>query len=267
MWFEAAHVDEEGLVIPGSPGRKCASARLTADALVLEKATAKAALTWDEYPSNWYIASFPRGPTRLWTRSFSDQISTYPAVGAAIYTRNSCAERVTPVLIAVAISRFRLPKVDPVKHVFERGPVIPLHKPRSNISNIYRHDATFGFLCRLLHERRDLRPGLADHRRCEQLRRDILSKPMNPIPPHFGMRTTSIEIRNAIKGLNLIHHFGGRPIPGEELMDIETAVPLVMGTLAASMSGNHHIGENEVREVLENDYYSVDPWPFAALFI
>jgi hypothetical protein len=265
MWFQAAHVDGGGLVIPGSPVRKCATARLTADGVILEKDAATATLTWDEYSSDWYIASFPRGPVRLWTRSFSDQITVYPAFGAAIFTRHSSAERVTPVIVALAAARLRLPVVDPFKHAFDRGPVVPLHKPRMNLSGRYRYDATVGFLCRLLHDRPDLRAGLADASRCEQLRHDILANPMNPIPPHFGMRTRSIEIRNAMKALRLIHHFGGRPIPGEGLIAIDAAVKSVMETMAASTSGSHRADEHAVREVLEADYYSVDPWPFAAL--
>lgn len=267
MWFQAARVDKTGLLIPGSPGRRCASARLTADGLVLEKAAVSAVLTWDEFSSDWYIASYPRGPGRLWRRSFSKQITTYPAVGSAVYTRRDCAERVTPVLIVLAGTRLHLRAVDPLKHAFERGPVVPLHKPRVNLSNPYRHDATIGFLCRLLHDRPAFRSGLGDHARCEQLRRDILANPMYPVPSHFGLRTKSIEIRNAMRSLRLVHQFGGRPIPGDDLIEPSTAVNSVIEAVALSFGATHRVSEHEVREVLEEDYYSVKPWPFAALCI
>ena len=146
------------------------------------------------------------------------------------------------------------------------GPVVPLHKPRAYLFGRYRYDTTVGFLCRLLHTRPDIRQGLGVPARCERLRADILRNPLGPVVDRLGVSSRSIEIHHAVRATGMTHRLGGRPVPGDSLPEEDVAIETVLGWLSHSHSEQAKtVPEEEVREVLRSDYYSIAPWPFAAL--
>jgi hypothetical protein len=263
MWFEHSLVDTEGLLIPGSPRRLCADLRFAPEGLVVLVGDVRGSLSWERYPGDWFVSSYPQGPAGLLPPANSSGLYI-PYLGAAVYVRNLGSEIVSPVLAALATARRHLAFGDPLKRAFKRGPVVPLHKPRSNQPAVYHFDSMVGVLCLLLHQRPELRPGLADERRSEQLRVDILNNGMATMYPHLGMRTKSIEIRKAVRACGLVHRLAGRPVPGESILDEQAAVEQVMKRLGPK-AGSPGFLERDVLEILQSDYYSVQPWPFGAL--
>jgi hypothetical protein len=264
MWFERSYVSDRGLVIPGSPKRRCATSLLTVEGLVVQKSDVEAVLSWDTFSSDWFLASFP---TTQWNQTAASAPNPrHPVIGAAAYTSHAATEAVIPVLLAIAVGRRPLPIGDPLKHVFKLGPVVPLHKPRPYLFGHYRCDTTVGYLCHLLHTRPDLRSRLGVAARCERLRSDVLRSPLAPVVDHLGVRSRSIEIRNAVRAAGMTHPLGGRPVAGEALPDEDVAIDTVMRWLSRSHSEQaKNVRLEEVRDVLRSDYYSVKPWPFAAL--
>jgi hypothetical protein len=263
MWFESSLIDSEGLLVPGSPRRRCADIRLAPEGLVVCVGDVRCSLSWDQYPHDWFMDSYPEGPTRLLPPPGSSGLHI-PYTGAALYARNSCTEMVSPVLVAMAMARRRLPFGDPLKHAFKRGPVLPLYKPRSLQPALYRYNSMVGILCLVLHQRPDLRTRLAERTRCQHLRDDILNNAMAPLYPHMGVRTKSIEIRNAARACGFVHSLGGRPLPGESTPDKQADIEKVMKRLGTRARSSGFL-ESDVREILHSDYYSVQPWPFGAL--
>jgi hypothetical protein len=264
MWFERSYASDRGLVVPGSSKRRCATSLLTVQGLVVQKNGVEALLDWDSFSRDWFLASFPGIE---WTQSaVSAPNPRYPVIGAAAYTSGSATPAVNPVLIAIAFGRRPLPIGDPLKHAFKWGPVVPLHKPRAYLFGRYRYDTTVGFLCRLLHSRPDIRQGLGVPARCERLRADILRNPLGPVVDHLGVRSRSIEIHNAVRATRMTHGLGGRPVPGDPHPEEDAAVDTVTRWLSHSHSDRAKtVREEEVREVLRSDYYSIAPWPFGAL--
>lgn len=264
MWFERAYASQRGLVIPGSSKRRCATALLTTDGLVVQKSGVEAMLDWDAFSHDWFLASFP---ATQWTQSTaSAPHPRHPVIGVAAYAYPVVTGAITPVLIALAASRRRLPIGDPLTHAFKLGPVVPLHKPGVYLFGRHRYDTTFGFLCQLLHGRPEFRQGLDVPDRCERLRADILRNPVGPVTDHLGLRSRSIEIHNAVRSAGMLHRLGGRPIPGDPLPEEDAAVETVMHWLSHSHSDQAKtIRREEVRDLLRSDYYAIDPWPFGAL--
>jgi hypothetical protein len=264
VWFEHSYASQRGLVIPGRPQRRCATALLTMEGLVVEKNGVEALLNWDTFAHDWFLASFP---ATQWTQSaVSAPNPRHPVAGTAAYTYGVTTEAILPVLMALAAARRPLPIGDPFKHVFKWGPVVPLHKPRSFLAGRSRYDTTLGFLCQVLHARPDFRQALGVPSQCEDLRTDILRSPMGPLTDHLSIRSRSIEIHNAVRSAGMTHRLGGRPVPGDPLPEEDAAVETVMRWLSGSHSDQAKIvREQEVRDVLRSDYYSIDPWPFAAL--
>ena len=264
MWFERSYASDRGLVIPGSSKRRCATSLLTAEGLIVQKGNVEALLSWDTLSRDWFLASFSAVE---WTQSsMSAPNPRYPVIGVAAYTFGSATQAVNPVLIAIAVGRRPLPIGDPLKHAFKWGPVVSLHKPRAYLFGRYRYDTTLGFLCRLLHTRPDIRQGLGVPARCERLRTDILQNPVGPVDSHLGIRSRTIEVHHAVRATGLTHRLGGRPVPGDLLPEEDVAVDTVMGWLSHNRSQQAKtVREEEAREVLRSDYYSIAPWPFAAL--
>src|SRR5580692_9706061 len=114
MWFEHSQVDSEGLLIPGSPRRLCADLRFAPEGLLVCVGDVHGALSWDRYPQEWFVSSYPQGTPGLLPPPDSSGLYI-PYVGAAVYTHNSGSEIVSPVLAALAIARRRLPFGDPLK--------------------------------------------------------------------------------------------------------------------------------------------------------
>jgi hypothetical protein len=264
VWFERSYASDLGLVIPGSSKRRCATALLTMEGLVVQKNAAEALLSWDSFARDWFLASLPAKP---WTQTgVSAPSPRHPVVGTAAYTYGEASDAITPVLLALAVTRRLLPTGDPFAHVFKWGPVVPLHNPRPYVFGRSHCDTTVGFLCQLLHARPDFRQGLGVPARCERLRTDILRQPVGPVADHLTLRSRSMEIHNAVRSAGMTHRLGGRPIPGDPLPAEEDAVETVMHWLSGSYSDQAKtVREAEVRHVLRSDYYSIDPWPFAAL--
>jgi hypothetical protein len=264
VWFQRSYASERGLVIPGFSKRRCATALLTVEGLVVQKNAAEALLNWDSFSRDWFLASFP---AKQWTQAgVSAPSPRHPVVGTAAYTYGVATDAITPVLLAVAVTRRLLPAGDPFTHAFKWGPVVPLHKPRPYVFGRSHYDTTVGFLCQLLHGRPDFRQGLGVPARCERLRADILGHPVGPVADHLSLRSKSIEVHNAVRSAGMTHRLGGRPIPGDPLPPEDEAVETVMRWLSGSHSEQAKtVRQEEVCDVLRSDYYSVEPWPFAAL--
>ena len=69
-----------------------------------------------------------------------------------------------------------------------------------------------------------------------------------------------------MRGANIVHPLGGRPVPGDVLIDRDEAVSNIVDRLAATpYSRGPRVVSKHVGEVLDAEYFNIEPWPFAAL--
>jgi hypothetical protein len=69
-----------------------------------------------------------------------------------------------------------------------------------------------------------------------------------------------------MRGANIVHPLGGRPIPGDVLMDRDGAVSKIVDRLATGPYSNGvKVTTKHVEEILDVEYFNIEHWPFAAL--
>jgi hypothetical protein len=264
VWLDSAYGSEEGLVIPGVPTRYAADLRLSADAVHLAKAGYDVALPWAETGGSWHLGSYVRGRKTL-DRPGVPSIPSGGIINAGLYVRGDHLDQVVPIFLALKAARRRLPFADPFKRGIGVSYVVPLYA-RRNDTLISKDAWSIWNLCLLLARRAELQSRLQDPIRMQNLVRDLRHHRLAVVRSHLGVRTESVEIRTAMRGANIIHPLGGRPVPGDDLIDRDEAVSKIVDRLAATpyargpKAVSKHIGE-----VLDAEYFNIEPWPFAAV--
>jgi hypothetical protein len=264
LWLDSAYGSEKGLVIPGTPQRYAADLRLSVDAVHVEKAGYDVALPWVETGKLWHLGSYVRGKGTV-DRPGIPSIPAGGIINAGLYTRGDYPDRMAPIFLSLKAARRRLPFTDPFKGGIGVSYVVPLYA-RRNDTLISKDAWSIWNLCLLLAKRPQLQLRLGDPIRMQKLLRDLREHRLPVVHGHLGVRTESVEIRTAMKGASIVHPLGGRPVPGDVLVDRDEAVSKIVARLATTpYSRGPKVVTKHVEEVLDAEYFNVEPWPFAAL--
>ncbi len=265
MWLDSAYGSDRGLVIPGTPPRYAADLRLSVDGVHVEKVGINVALRWTDTGTLWHLGSYVR---RRNTVTGVRSVPSTPSGGiinAGLYARGDYVNRMVPIFIALTAGRRRLPFTDPLKRGIGSSNVVPLYA-RRNDSLISKDGWAIWNLCVLLAQRPELQLRLGEPTRTETLVRDLTRHQLPVMRQHLGVRTESIEIRTAMRGANIVHPLGGRPVPGDVLMDRDEAVSKIGARMAAGpYSRGVKVTTKHVEEILDAEYFNVEHWPFGAL--
>jgi hypothetical protein len=265
LWLDSAYGSDEGLVIPGTPPRYAADLRLSVDGVHVGKAGVDVALPWTATGTLWHLGSYVRGRNTV-TRDRS--VPSTPSGGiinAGLSIRGDYVNRMVPIFIALKGGRRRLRFADPLKRGIGSSNVVPLYA-RRNDTLISRDAWSIWNLCLLLAQRPELQVRLGERTRTENLLRDLKRHQLPVMRGHLGVRTESIEIRTAMKGAHIVHQLGGRPVPGDMLMDRDEAVAEVVARIATRpYSKGVEVTTKHVEEILDADYFNVEQWPFVSL--
>jgi hypothetical protein len=264
LWLDSAHGSEKGLVIPGNPPRYAADLRLSVDGVHVEKAGIDVALPWTETGGSWHLGSYVRGRKTV-DRVGVPSTPSGGIVNAGLYARGDHVNRLVPIFFALKAGRRRLPFTDPFKRGFGQSYVVPLYA-RRNDTSISEDAWSIWNLCLLLAKRTELQPRLGDPIRMKNLLRDLRQHRLPVVRVHLGIRTESVEIRTAMRGANIVHPLGGRPVPGDVLVDREEAVSKIVTRMATiPYSRGAKTASKHVKEILDAEYFDIEPWPFAGL--
>jgi hypothetical protein len=69
-----------------------------------------------------------------------------------------------------------------------------------------------------------------------------------------------------MKGANIVHSLGGRPVPGDVLVNRDEAVSKIVARISTGpYSKGAKVSSKHVEEILDAEYFEIEPWPFAAL--
>jgi hypothetical protein len=263
LWLDLAYGSEKGLVIPGTPPRYAADLCLSVDGVNVEIAGIDVALPWSAAGTSWHLGSYARG-----TQSVTRSVPSTPSDGiinAGLYTRGDYVNRMVPIFIALRSARRRLPFTDPLKGGIGSSNVVPLYA-RRNGTLISKDAWSIWNLCVLLAKRPELQPRLRDLTRIENLLGDLKRHQLPVVRQHLGVRTEAIEIRTAMRGANIVHSLGGRPVPGDVLMDRNEAVSKIVDRIATGpYSKGVTVTAKHVEEILDAEYFNIEPWPFSAV--
>jgi hypothetical protein len=265
LWLDSAYGSDKGVVIPGSPRRFAADLRISVDGVHVEKSGFDVALSWSETGTLWHLGSYVRG------RNTADQDRSVPStpsggiINAGLYTRGDYVNRMVPIFVALKAGQRRLPFTDPLKRGIGSSTVVPLYA-RRNKALISKDAWSIWNLCVLLAQRPELQLRLNEPTRSENLLRDLKRHQMPVVRQHLGVRAESIQIRTAMRGAHILHPLGGRPVPGDVLMDRDEAVSKIVARMAtAPYSKGVKVTTRHVEEVLDAEYFNIEHWPFAAL--
>ena len=170
-----------------------------------------------------------------------------------------------PIFVALKAGRRRLPFTDPFKRGIGASYVVPLYA-RRNDTLISKDAWSIWNLCLLLARRPELQLRLGEPIRMETLLRDLKQHQLPVVRAHLGVRTESVEIRTAMRGANIIHPLGGRPVPGDVLVDRNEAISKIVARMTTiPYSKGAKVSSKHVEEILDAEYFNIEHWPFAAL--
>lgn len=141
--------------------------------------------------------------------------------------------------------------------------VVPLYARRN--ATLSRDAWTIWNLCLLLAQRPELQLRLGEPIRVEKLLSDLTQHRLPVVSPHLGVRTESVEIRNAMRGANIVHPLGGRPVPGDVLIDRDEAVARIVDRISTISHSEAGGSSKHVKEICDAEYFDVEPWPFEAI--
>jgi hypothetical protein len=264
LWLDSASTSDKGLVIRGTPPRHAADFRLAVDGVHVERAGVDVALPWTETGMSWHLGSYVRRRKTV-DRAGIPSTPSGGIINAGLYVRGHHVDRMVPIFLALTAARRRLPRGDPFKGGIGVSHVVPLYA-RRNDTVISKDAWSIWNLCLLLSQRPELQVRLGDPTRSENLLRDLTQHRLRVVAPHVGVRTESMEIRRAMRGAGIVHSLGGRPVPGDVLVDRDEAISKIVARLATlpdSRSGK--AVSKHVEDLLDTEYFDVEPWPFAAL--
>jgi len=265
LWLDSAYGSDKGLVIPGIPARYAADLRLSVDGVHVEKVGIEVVLPWAATGTSWHLGSYVRGRSTVTQDRSAPSVPSGGIINAGLYARGGYVNRLVPIFLALRGGRRRLPFTDPLKRGIGTSTVVPLYA-RRNGTLISKDAWSIWNLCVLLTQRPELQPRLGESTRMENLLRDLKRNRLPVVRQHLGVRTEAIEIRRAMRGANVVHALGGRPIPGDALMDRDEAVSRIVARLAtAPYSKEFTVTTKHVEEILDTEYFNIEPWPFLAV--
>jgi hypothetical protein len=186
-------------------------------------------------------------------------------VNAGLYARGDYAKQMVPIFVALKAGHRRLPFTDPFKGGIGASYVVPLYARRNG--TLLSKDAwSIWNLCLLLAQRPELQLRLGEPTRTNNLLRDLKQHQLPVVRGHLGVRTESVEIRTAMRGANIVHPLGGRPVPGDVLIDRDEAVSKIVAQMTTiPYPKDAKDNSKHVEDILDAEYFNVEHWPFAAL--
>ena len=264
MWLDSAYSSEQGLVIPGTPPRYAADLRLSVDVVHIEKGGNEVALPWTETGRSWHLGSYVRGRKTV-DRPGIPSIPSGGIINAGLYVRGDYVDQMVPIFLTLTAARYRLPFTDPFKRGIRASHVVPLYAHR-NDTLISKDAWSIWNLCLLLAQRPELQLRLGEPMRLETLLRDLKQHRLPVVNRHLGVRMESVEIHRAMRGANFVHPLGGRPVPGDILIDRDEAVARIVARMATiPHSKSAKAASKQIEEVLDAEYFNIEHWPFEAL--
>ena len=121
-------------------------------------------------------------------------------------------------------------------------------------------------LCLLLAKRAEVQLRLGVPIRIQNLLSDLSEHRLPVARSHLVVRTESAEIRAVMRGASTVHPLGGRPVPGDALVDRDEGASKISARLATSPYSRSPKGVSKhVEEALDDEDFNIEPWPFAAL--
>jgi hypothetical protein len=264
LWLDLAYGSDKGLVIPGTPSRYAADLRLSVDGVHVEKAGNDVSLPWTETGRSWHLGSYVRGRKTV-DRAGMPSTPSGGVINAGLYARGDYANRMAPIFVALRAGRRRLPFTDPFKRGIGASYVVPLYA-RRNDTLISKDAWSIWNLCLLLTQRPELQLRLGEPLRVQKLLDDLKQHQLPVVRVHLGVRTESVEIRAAMRRANILHPLGGRPVPGDVLVDRDEAVAKIVDRMRTiSHSKGAAVSSKHVEEILDAEYLNVERWPFSAI--
>jgi hypothetical protein len=265
VWLDSAYSSDEGLVIPGTPARYAADLRLSADGVHVERAGIEVVLPWSKTGTQWHLGSYVRKRTPVTRDRSVPSMPSGGIINAGLYTRGDYVSRMVPIFMTLTSDRRRLPFTDPLRRGIGLSNIVPLYA-RRNGTLISKDAWSIWNLCLLLARRPELQLRLGEPTRTENLLRDLKRYRLPVVLRHLGVRTEAMEIRRAMRGENIVHPLGGRPVPGDALMDRTEAVSKIVARMASRpYSNGDKVTSKHVEEILDAEYFDIEHWPFAAL--
>lgn len=261
-WLAGARA-ENGLLIPGRPEGRACDLLLTAENVRLVAPDGLGAtLSW----STLLYVPRPREVTTGTTKSSGDVWYFGPWMvddegqesGAAVLVSGSCADATDELRQSLTTLWTRFSRI------LSSGTAVPLYTP--NFERAWNdHVSMLAVLCGVLRGREEWRARLGDPQRVQRLASDMSARRYKPKRTSHGLRQRTWEMAQAMQTLGYTHEWDGRPLPTEQLADLEEIVPAVLEKIRASpYARGLDVNEDDVR-AFANKYYFVDPWPFAAL--
>ncbi len=245
-------VDEGGcLVFPARQPRHAAWLRFRPDGLHLSCGEARCVLDWDSFdPSSALMSAH-------WA------LGEYQGSGGG-----------APVGIAVNVGTVLRPTTDDVLHATRswRHPVdvigcdgIPVIRGAVATAANTLTLGTLGALCAVIHDRGEVRPRLEDPGRMRRLATAVSTASLGPGPRPRPRIRTRVEIETAMNQCGLIHRYG-RPLLDEPITELSVACERVTAYLARSpYVVGMHFGTTEIESQINDNYASIQPWPFGPL--
>ena len=232
----------------GQPEGRSASIRLLEDDVTVWAGSLVAALDWPSAAWGWSV--------QAWA------YRTSPGSGVALHGTGSCAERLTGLQSSLTAPGYTGDQMLPLTSDAH----VPLYTAAGDREVVSKERATFAALCTLLAQRPALRGRLGDPGGVSELLRCMAEAPMWPLEHVGGLRPRTVEVTSAMETARLTHPLGGRPVPGDPVVEREEAVDRVLELLATGRYGARAGAERDaVGRLLDREYYAAEPWPFGSL--
>jgi len=256
-WLEGAREDG-GLLIPGDPLKHGCDLILKAEHVEVHAGEeAGAALGWDEmdsiyrpidgYSDRWRFEAWA-------TATDVGPLKHMAGSGLGITVHRRCHAVTVQVMAARDTRRNRF------NRSMAKGAAVPL-APWSRMSpTLAKNALLIEVLCAALAERPEARARLADPARVTQLAVDLKARPLEFDDIPLVARSATVEVLEALQRIDRAHRYGGRPVPGDP---VPSADELVVELQREGIG----VEPDQIREVLEEQYFSVEPWPFEALTV
>jgi hypothetical protein len=187
-------------------------------------------LAWAGYRSGWSLHPW--------------HIRTGPGFGVVLAGTGASADRLRDLESATTTrcDRFN----DRIEFVGQA--VVPLCKSGDDNERTQYDRAMVTALCTLLARRPALRARLCEQARTAKLLGAVRSSPMWGRAHRVGLGRHTSEISTAMEAVGLVHHIGGRPVPGDALPTRDEAIDSVI----------KHISSNGLSSYRRDDTRTID---------
>lgn len=253
-WLTGGYASTEGLVIPGRPHRSTATIRLAEDGLSVSTEDARATLSWGDAGEQWEFCGYT--------------LRRGGGTGVSLRVWGSCADETTDVHKSTQTLANRIQEW---MNYSARSPsgdeeYLPLYATHVIGFTAIKEQETLQQLCLVLKAEASVRTRLADPVRVERLLADLCAHPQNVVARDTAVRRIPTEIQTAMRSLQIVHPYG-RPVPGlGPAWTSESATEAVLNFIAASpWAKGIEVSPRVVAHYLDDHFFKLAPWPFAAL--